>query len=96
MSHRFVARRCRLCGWRVSDLVKCKRGCVTEKSAKQAKDHKVLSILGATGSIGQSSLDVVRNQPDRFSIEALTGNRNIDQLARDAIEFNAKIAVTAD
>ena len=57
---------------------------------------KKLIILGATGSIGQSTLDVVRNQPDAFEIVALVGNQNIDQLAADAKEFNPQFVVTAD
>ena len=57
---------------------------------------KNLTILGSTGSIGQSTLDVVRHHRETFQIEALVGNRNIGQLAADAIEFGAKIAVTAD
>ena len=65
-------------------------------AATSARPVKRLSILGATGSIGQSSLDVVRRHSDAFQIEALVGNRNIDQLAADAREFGASIAVTAD
>jgi len=57
---------------------------------------KKLIILGSTGSIGQSTLDVVRAQPDRFEIVALVGNRNIDQLVADAKEFNPQLVVTAD
>ncbi len=57
---------------------------------------KTLTILGATGSIGQSTLDIVRHHPGRFSIEALVGNANIARLAKDAREFGAKVAVTAD
>lgn len=57
---------------------------------------KRLSILGATGSIGQSTLDVVRQHRGAFAIEALVANANIAQLAADAREFGAKLAVTAD
>ncbi len=57
---------------------------------------KKLIILGATGSIGQSTLDVVRHQPDRFEIVALVGNQNLDQLTADAKEFNPQFVVTAD
>ncbi len=58
--------------------------------------QKSLTILGATGSIGQSTLDVVRQHPQRFRIEALVANANIAQLAADAREFHARLAVTAD
>jgi len=54
-----------------------------------------VSILGATGSIGQNTLDLIRRRPGKFQVVALTGARNIDQLAADAREFNAEIAVTA-
>lgn len=57
---------------------------------------KRLSILGATGSIGQSTLDLVRRSPERFAVEALVGNANIARLAADAVAVGAKLAVTAD
>lgn len=57
---------------------------------------KTLSIFGATGSIGQNTLDLVRRDREAFDVVALTGGQNIEQLAKDAIEFQAKTAVTAD
>ncbi len=57
---------------------------------------KRLTILGATGSIGQSTLDVVRQHRDVFRVEALVANANVAQLAADAREFGARLAVTAD
>ncbi len=57
---------------------------------------KTLTILGATGSIGQSTLDIVRHHRDRFAVEALVANANIARLAADAREFGARVAVTAD
>ena len=56
---------------------------------------KHLTILGATGSIGQNTLDLVDASPDRYRIVALTGGRNVAQLALDAIRHRAEIAVTA-
>ncbi len=56
---------------------------------------KRISILGATGSVGQNTLDLVRRTPERFTVVALTGGHNITQLAADAIEFQAELAVTA-
>ena len=41
-----------------------------------------IAILGATGSIGQSSLEVIKNFPDRFRVTYLTANKNIDLLQR--------------
>ncbi len=58
-------------------------------------DMKRISILGATGSIGQSTLDILRHDRDSFDVCALTGARNIHQLAQDAIEFGASYAITS-
>lgn len=55
-----------------------------------------VSILGATGSVGQSTLDLVRAERDAYQVVALTGGGNIAQLAADAREFGAQVAVTAD
>ncbi len=46
-----------------------------------------LSILGATGSIGTQTLDIVRLFPDRLRVRALTGHSNAELLARQALEF---------
>lgn len=56
---------------------------------------KRVTILGATGSIGQNTLDLIRRAPEAFEVVALTGGRNIAQLAADAREFRAGLAVTA-
>ncbi len=55
-----------------------------------------ISILGATGSIGQSTLDLLRRERARWRVVALTGGQNIARLAADAREFAAEVAVTAD
>ena len=57
---------------------------------------KTLTILGSTGSIGQSTVDIVRHHPGRFRVDALVANRNIAQLAADAKELGVALAVTAD
>lgn len=57
--------------------------------------HSV-SILGATGSIGQSTIDLVRRHRDRFRVEALTARRSAAELARCAIELGARFAAIAD
>lgn len=54
-----------------------------------------VSILGATGSIGQNTIDLIRRAPQDYDVVALTGAGNIGQLARDAIDLKAEIAVTA-
>ena len=61
-----------------------------------AERTKKLTILGSTGSVGCSTLDVVAHEPDRFEVVALVGNRNVDLLAEQAISAGAQIAVTAD
>lgn len=55
-----------------------------------------LSILGATGSIGASTLDLVRRNRDAFRVVALTGHSNVAMLAALAKEFAAEIAVVGD
>jgi len=54
-----------------------------------------VSVFGSTGSVGQNTLDLIRREPKDYEIIALTGGRNVAQLARDAREFDAKLAVTA-
>lgn len=55
-----------------------------------------VSILGATGSVGTSTLDLIRRAPDDWRVVALTANRNVAELAALAKEFRAEIAVVAD
>lgn len=57
---------------------------------------KHLSILGASGSIGVSTLDIVRQFPDRFEVVGLAAQRNIDLLERQIREFRPQIAAVAD
>ncbi|WP_417239202.1 1-deoxy-D-xylulose-5-phosphate reductoisomerase [Celeribacter halophilus] len=54
-----------------------------------------ISIFGATGSIGQSTIDLIRRDRAGYDVVALTGGGNIDLLAKDAIELGADVAVTA-
>ncbi len=54
-----------------------------------------ISIFGATGSIGQNTLDLIRRDRAAYDVVALTGGQNIAQLAADALEFGAEVAVTA-
>ncbi|MEO0590932.1 MAG: 1-deoxy-D-xylulose-5-phosphate reductoisomerase [Pseudomonadota bacterium] len=55
-----------------------------------------LTLLGATGSIGASTLDLVRRNPEDWQVEALTANCSAGELAGLAREFGAKIAVVGD
>jgi 1-deoxy-D-xylulose-5-phosphate reductoisomerase len=54
-----------------------------------------VSIFGATGSIGQNTVDLIGRAPGDYHVVALTGGANIAQLAGDAIRLKAEIAVTA-
>ncbi|WP_066709651.1 1-deoxy-D-xylulose-5-phosphate reductoisomerase [Celeribacter ethanolicus] len=54
-----------------------------------------ISIFGATGSIGQSTIDLIRRDREAYDVVALTGGGNIARLAQDAIDLGAKVAVTA-
>ncbi len=55
-----------------------------------------ISLLGATGSIGDSTLDLIRNDRDNWNVVALSANCSAEKLARLAIEFDAEIAVVGD
>ena len=55
-----------------------------------------VTILGATGSIGASTLDLIRRNPDRYRVEAITARRNAAALAGIAREVGAQLAVVAD
>lgn len=58
--------------------------------------EKSISILGATGSIGESTLDLVRAVGDRYSVRALTAGRDVNKLARLARQFRVRFAAVAD
>ncbi len=55
-----------------------------------------LTVLGATGSIGASTLDLIRRQPGQWRVVALTANGNAIELAKLAREFAAEVAIVAD
>ncbi|TKC82696.1 1-deoxy-D-xylulose-5-phosphate reductoisomerase [Trinickia terrae] len=57
---------------------------------------KRLTLLGSTGSIGESTLDVVARHPDRFSVYALTAHRNGDKLVAQCLRFQPEVAVVGD
>jgi 1-deoxy-D-xylulose-5-phosphate reductoisomerase len=58
--------------------------------------RKSLTILGATGSIGKSTLDLVVRNPDTFEVVALTAQSNVVDLAKAAIATRARLAVIGD
>ena len=55
-----------------------------------------IAILGATGSVGRSTLDLVERSPERFEVVALTAQSNVDALAEAARRTGARLAVVAD
>lgn len=57
---------------------------------------KNLTILGATGSIGTSTLNVIRKNPKDFGVFALTAHRNVEKLAQQIAEFQPQFAVLSD
>jgi 1-deoxy-D-xylulose-5-phosphate reductoisomerase len=58
--------------------------------------QKRITLLGSTGSIGDSTLDVVARHPQRFSIYALTAHRNGDKLVDQCLRFAPEVAVVGD
>jgi 1-deoxy-D-xylulose-5-phosphate reductoisomerase len=61
-----------------------------------ARDMQRVTLLGSTGSIGTSTLDVIRRNRDRFGVFALVAGRNIEALAAQIAEFRPEAAVVAD
>jgi 1-deoxy-D-xylulose-5-phosphate reductoisomerase len=57
---------------------------------------KTVTILGATGSVGTSTLDLIEREPDRFKVRALTANCDVERLAAAARRTHAELAVVAD
>ena len=55
-----------------------------------------ISILGSTGSIGTQTLDIVRDHSDEFKVTAITGNKNVALLERQAREFKPELVCVAD
>ncbi len=57
---------------------------------------KGIAILGSTGSIGTQALQVIADHPDRFEVEVLTANSNVDLLAAQARKFLPNVVVIGD
>ncbi len=56
---------------------------------------KTLTILGSTGSIGVSTLDVVGRHPEQYRVHALVAGHNVDLLAQQILQFRPRVVVTA-
>jgi 1-deoxy-D-xylulose-5-phosphate reductoisomerase len=57
---------------------------------------RTIAILGATGSVGKSTLDLIERSPDRFEVVAVTAATNVEALSDIARRVGARLAVVAD
>jgi 1-deoxy-D-xylulose-5-phosphate reductoisomerase len=57
---------------------------------------KRIALFGSTGSIGKQALEVIAAHPDKFSVEILTANNNVDVLVQQALQFQPNIVVIGD
>ena len=57
---------------------------------------QTITLLGATGSIGVNTLDVIARHPDRYSVFALTAHSQVEKLADQCLQFKPGYAVVAD
>ena len=59
-------------------------------------ERRSVSVLGSTGSIGTSTIDLLLANPDRFRVRAVAGGRNVALLAQQARALGAELAVIAE
>jgi 1-deoxy-D-xylulose-5-phosphate reductoisomerase len=57
---------------------------------------RTVTVLGATGSVGMSTVDLLKRGNGKYRVEAVTANKNAEDLAKIARELNARVAVVAD
>ena len=69
---------------------------LTRPQAAPAPAERRITILGATGSIGTSTIDLVKRERARYRVEAISAGRNVAALAKLARELSARVAVIAD
>ncbi|MFZ1922366.1 MAG: 1-deoxy-D-xylulose-5-phosphate reductoisomerase [Xanthobacteraceae bacterium] len=69
---------------------------VVRAQAEPSSAPRSVTLLGATGSIGSSTADLLRRDPARYRVEAVTAHRDASALARLARELNARFAAVAD
>ena len=69
---------------------------VTHIQAEPSHPSRSVTLLGATGSIGASTIDLLRRDTARYRVEAVTAHREAKALARLARELNARFAAVAD
>jgi len=66
------------------------------RSSPAASEPVAVSVVGSTGSIGTQTLDVVREDPDRYRVVALGAQRSVDLLVAQALEFRPRIVAVGD
>ncbi len=64
-------------------------------SAPSSDTPRRVTILGSTGSIGCNTLDLIAREPDRYVVEAITGNQNTALLVEQALKFNPRMVAVA-
>ncbi|MGH7187266.1 MAG: 1-deoxy-D-xylulose-5-phosphate reductoisomerase, partial [Pseudomonadota bacterium] len=64
--------------------------------SRSESDRRRVTILGSTGSVGCNTVDLLLRNPQRFEIEALTANRNVDLLAEQARRLHPRLVAIAD
>jgi 1-deoxy-D-xylulose-5-phosphate reductoisomerase len=69
---------------------------VAISNAEPAIDIRTITILGATGSIGASTIDLIKREPERYRVESISARRNAAALGKIAREVGARHAVVAD
>jgi len=69
---------------------------LARRNIENAPSGQTVSLLGATGSIGASTVDLLRRDPIRYRIEAVSAHRNAGALAKLARDLNARFAAIAD
>jgi 1-deoxy-D-xylulose-5-phosphate reductoisomerase len=68
----------------------------SSNKAKEAPSQVSVTLLGATGSIGSSTIDLLKRQSERYRVEAVTANKNAKDLAKLARELGARFAAIGD
>jgi len=69
---------------------------MTQWAAPSHDRPRGVTILGSTGSVGQSTVDLISRNPDAYRVEALVAGRSVDRLADQARRLRARLAVVAD
>ena len=69
---------------------------IVHARTRSSADVRGITILGATGSIGASTLDLIKRAPEGYRVESISARRNATALGKIAREVGAKHAVVAD